>query len=329
MKRREFIALLGSLAAILPRTSFAQARDEKRRRVGLLEYSRADPERMRLWDIFRQRLRELGYVESDNIAFVQLWADGNADRLSALAAELIEMKVDIITTAGTPSAQAAMQATTTIPIVMATGDDPVGVGIVSSLSRPTGNITGVVTLVSALAPKRLELLQELVPHLTRIATLVDLGNASSTLAQHETEPAAKALGISLQSLGVHKPDELDDAFKSMHERQVDALIIQPSAMFFGERIRLAEMTAKYRIPAMLSERAYAEAGCLITYGTNFAGNFRRAAEYVDKIFKGAKPADLPVEQPTKFELVINLKTAKTLGLDVPLQLQQRADEVIE
>ena len=167
MKRREFIALLGSLAAILPRTSFAQARDEKRRRVGLLEYSRADPERMRLWDIFRQRLRELGYVESDNIAFVQLWADGNADRLSALAAELIQMKVDIITTAGTPSAQAAMQATTTIPIVMATGDDPVGVGIVSSLSRPTGNITGVVTLVSALAPKRLELLQELVsstPH---------------------------------------------------------------------------------------------------------------------------------------------------------------------
>src|SRR6516225_8228979 len=283
MKRREFIALLGSLAAILPRTSFAQARDEKRRRVGLLEYSRADPERMRLWDIFRQRLRELGYVESDNIAFVQLWADGNADRLSALAAELIQMKVDIITTAGTPSAQAAMQATTTIPIVMATGDDPVGVGIVSSLSRPTGNISGVVTLVSALAPKRLELLQELVPHLTRIASLVDLGNASSVLAEHETEPAAKALGISLQVVNVHGPKELESAFRSMREPRVDALVIQVSAMFFGERSRLADLAAKEGIPTIVSERAYAEAGCLITYGAGFADTFRRAAEYVDKI----------------------------------------------
>ena len=211
---------------------------------------------------------------------------------------------------------------------MATGNDPMDVGI-PSLSHPTGNITGVVTLVSEVAPKRLELLRELVPNAARIASLVDLSIPPSVHAEHDTEEAAKTLGISLQTLSVRKPDELDDAFKAMHERQVDALIIQASAMFFGERSRLAEMAAKYRIPTMGSERAFAKAGCLITYGTDFADNFRRAAEYVDKILKGAKPADLPVEQPTKFELVINLKTAKTLGLDVPLQLQQRADEVIE
>ena len=327
MKRREFIALLGSSAAILPRTSFAQTRD-KRRRVGLLEYSRTDLERMRLWDIFRKRLRELGYVESDTIAFEQRWADGRSELLPALATELVKLNVDVIATAGTPSAQAAVHATSTIPIVMATGNDPMDVGI-PSLSHPTGNITGVVTLVSEVAPKRLGLLRELVPNAARIASLVDLSIPPSVHAEHDTEEAAKTLGISLQTLSVRKPDELDDAFKAMHERQVDALIIQASAMFFGERSRLAETAAKYRIPTMGSERAFAKAGCLITYGTDFADNFRRAAEYVDKILKGAKPADLPVEQPTKFELVINLKTAKTLGLDVPLQLQQRADEVIE
>jgi len=327
MKRREFIALLGSSAAILPRTSFAQTRD-KRRRVGLLEYSRPDLERMRLWDIFRKRLRELGYVESDTIAFEQRWADGRSELLPALATELVKLNVDVIATAGTPSAQAAVHATSTIPIVMATGNDPMDVGI-PSLSHPTGNITGVVTLVSEVAPKRLGLLRELVPNAARIASLVDLSIPPSVHAEHDTEEAAKTLGISLQTLSVRKPDELDDAFKAMHERQVDALIIQASAMFFGERSRLAETAAKYRIPTMGSERAFAKAGCLITYGTDFADNFRRAAEYVDKILKGAKPADLPVEQPTKFELMINLKTAKTLGLDVPLQLQQRADEVIE
>src|SRR6516162_8446861 len=167
MRRREFIALLGSLAAILPRTSFAQSRDEKRRRVGLLEYSRADLERVRLWDIFRQRLRELGYVEGDNIAFEQRWADGRSERLPALATELVKLNVDVIATAGTPSAQAALHATSTIPIVMATGNDPMDVGILS-LSHPTGNITGIFTLVSEAAPKRLELLRELVPSADRI-----------------------------------------------------------------------------------------------------------------------------------------------------------------
>jgi putative tryptophan/tyrosine transport system substrate-binding protein len=327
MRRREFIALIGISAATLPGTTFGQGPD-KRRLVGLLEYSRPDLERVRLWDIFRRRLLGLGYVEGENITFEQRWADGNAERLPALAAELVKLNIDVIATAGTPSAQAAVRATSTIPIVMATGDDPLDVGI-RSISRPTGNITGVFTQVSEAAPKRLELLRELVPQATRIASLVDLNNPSSLHSEHDTEAAAKTLGISLQVLSVHGPDELEGAFNSMLERGVDALIIQASAMFFGERSRLAELAAKRRIPTMVSERAFANAGCLISYGTNFADNFRRAAEYVDKILKGAKPADLPVEQPTKFELVINFKTAKALGVDVPLQFQQRADEVIE
>jgi putative ABC transport system substrate-binding protein len=327
MRRREFIALLGSMAAILPRTSFAQASD-KRRRVGLLDYSRADVERVRLWDIFRARLRELGYIEGDNVVFEQRWADGDSGRLPALAAEFVKLNVDVIATAGTPSAQAAIYATSTIPVVMATGTDPMDVGI-PSLSHPTGNITGVLTMVSEVAPKRLELLRELVPNARHIASLVDLSNPSSVHSEHDTEKAAKTLGISLQVVSVRKPDDLGGAFNAMLEGQVDALIIEASAMFFGERSRLAEMAAKHRIPTMVSERAFVQAGCLVTYGTDFAVNFRRAAEYVDKILRGAKPADLPVEQPTKFELVINLRTAKMLGLDVPMQLQQRADDVIE
>jgi putative ABC transport system substrate-binding protein len=270
---------------------------------------------VRLWDIFRQRLRDLGYVEGDNIAFEQRWADGSSERLPALATELVKLNVDVIATAGTPSAQAAVYATSKIPIVMATGNDPMDVGI-PSLSHPTGNITGVLTLVAEAAPKRLELLRELLPNAARIASLVDLSNPSSVQAEQDTEEAAKTLGISLQVVNVRKPDELDGAFNAMLERQVDALIIQASAMFFGERSRLGELAAKYRIPTMVSERSFAKAGCLMTYGVDFAVNFRRAAEYVDKILKGAKPADLPVEQPTKFELVINRKTAKALGLDV-------------
>jgi putative tryptophan/tyrosine transport system substrate-binding protein len=327
MKRREFIALLGSSTVILPRTAFAQV-PGKRKRVGLLEYSRQDIERVRFWEILRRRLHELGHVEGDNIAFEQRWADGNAKRLPALAAELVKLNVDVIVTAGTPSAQAAIHATSMIPIVMATGNDPADVGI-HSLSRPTGNITGVVTLVSEVAPKRLGLLRELVPQATRIASLVDLGNPSSVQAEHDTEMAAKALGIPLQVLSVHNPDELEAVFDAMRERRIDALIIEASAMFFGERSRIAEIAAKHRIPTMVTERSFVEAGCLMTYGANLADNFHRAAEYVDKILKGTKPADLPVEQPTKFDLAINLKTAKALGLDVPPSLLARADEVIE
>ena len=311
------------------RSIFARAQTSaKRWRVGLLDYSRPEPDRVRLWDAFRQRLRELGYAEGDNITFEPRWADGKVDRLAALAKELVQLKVDVLATGGTPAAQAAKGATNTIPIVMATGN-PVGLGLVASLSRPGGNVTGVATLTSELSAKQVELLREMIPHASRVAILVDANNPGSMLSEHETERGAQALGISLQVLSARAPQEFDSAFKSMLQPRVAALIIQGSAMFFGERTRLADLALKHGIPTVVTERAYAEAGCLMSYGTDFADNFRRAAEYVDKILKGAKPADLPIQQPTKFELVINLKTAKALGLTIPPSLLLRADEVIQ
>ncbi len=328
MKRRDFINLLGSTALAWPLASRAQS-SAKRWRIGMLEYSRPDVERVRLWGVFRQRLRELGYVEGDNITFESRWADGRADRLPTLAAELVKSKVDVIATGGAPSAEAAKRATNTIPIVMATGSDPVALGLVSSLSRPGGNVTGVATLVSELAPKRLQLLREMIPQVSRVATLVDPVAWGSTLSERETERTAPAFGMSLHVLTARGPEEFDNAFKAMLQAHVAALIIQPSGMFFGERIRLGDLAMKHGIPTLASERAYAEAGCLMSYGPDFTDTFQRAAEYVEKILKGAKPADLPVEQPTKFELVINLKTGKTLGLTIPQSLLLRADEVIQ
>jgi putative tryptophan/tyrosine transport system substrate-binding protein len=328
MRRRDFINLLGCAASAWPFASRAQ-RSGKRWIIGLLDQSRPEAGRVRLWDAFRLRLRELGYVESDNITFEPRWADGRADRLPGLAAELVKLKVDVIAAASNPAAQAAKRATSTIPIVMATASEAVGAGIITSLSRPGGNVTGVVTLVSELAPKRLELLREMIPQLSRVATLVDAGNSASTLSERETELAAQALGISLQVLSVRGPEEFDSVFELMLRPRVAALIIQPSALFFGERSRLASLAKKHGIPTMDEEKAYTEAGGLISYGPDFADNFRRAAEYVDKILKGAKPAGLPVQQPTKFELVVNLKTAKALGIIIPQSLLLRADEVIQ
>ena len=327
MRRRDLIALFGGAAA-WPLAAHAQTGD-KRRRVGLLDYSGRDVERVRLWDVFRKRAHELGYVEGESIVFEERWADGKADRLAALAAELVSRQPEAIVTSGTPSAQAALRATGTIPIVMATGNDPMEAGLSTSLARPSGNVTGVVTLVSELAPKRVELLREMLPHASRIASLIDTNNPSSERAERDTETTAKALGLALQALRVRGPDEVEAAFQAMLQPRVDALIVQVSALFFGERLRIADLALKHGLATVGSEISYAEAGCLATYGANFASTFRRAAEYLDKILKGAKPADLPVEQPTKFELVINLKTAKALGLDVPHSLMLRADEVIE
>ena len=327
LKRRKFIALLAGSGTVWPGTSFGQALDG-RKRIGLLDYSGPDVERARLWDIFRQRLNELGYTEGANIAFVQRWAYGSPAQLQTLAAELVDLKVDVITTAASPSAQAAMRATSTVPIVMATGNDPVDFGI-SSISRPGGNVTGIVTLSAELAPKRLEILRELIPQLTRVASLVDLSNSTSVQSERKTEATAKALGISLKTVGVHSPKELEDAFRSIREERVDALIVEVSGMFFGERNRIAELSGKEKMPTMGSQRAYADAGCLITYGASFADTFRQAAEYVDKVLRGTKPSELPIQQPTKFELVINLKVARALGLTVPSILLASADEVIE
>ena len=328
MRRRDLILLLGGAPIAWPLFARAQS-SAKRWRVGLLDYGRAEAYRVRLWGVFRQRLRELGYVEGDNITFVPRWADGRADRLPALAAELIKLEVDVITTASTPAAEAAKRATNTIPIVMATASDPVGLGLVASLSRPGGNVTGKVTQIGEAAPKRLDILRVLIPHVSRVAILADPNNIAAVIVEHETERAAKSIGISVQVLSARGPEEFDSAFMAMLRPRVDALIILPSAMFAGERGGLADLAMKHGIPTMSGERAYAEAGCLMSFGTDFADNFRHAAEYVDKILKGAKPADLPIQQPTKFELVINLKTAKTLGLTIPQALLLRADEVIQ
>jgi putative ABC transport system substrate-binding protein len=212
---------------------------------------------------------------------------------------------------------------------MAVASDPVAAGLSASLAHPSGNVTGVVNLTSELAPKRVELLREILPDVSRIASLTDPNNQTSEDAERDVETAAQSLGIPLQVVRLRGSEEFENAFRSLLEPRVGALIIQPSALFFGERRRLGELALKYRIPTLAGEIAYAEAGCLATYGANFARNFRRAAEYLDKLLKGAKPGDLPIEQPTEIQLVINLKTARALGLTIPRSILARADEVIE
>jgi putative ABC transport system substrate-binding protein len=276
----------------------------------------------------RQRLRELGYLEGQNIAFESRFADGKADRLPGLAAELVALKVDVIVTSGTPASLAAKQATRTIPIVMAQLADPVGAGLVASLGRPGGNVTGLTTQDADLSGKRLEMLLQVVPKVSRFAVLIDETSPGSMLIARGTQVAAQSLGVQLQSLGVRGPEELDRAFSAMKEARAGALIVESSSLLFTSRTRLADLALKNRLPTMFAQKEYAEAGGLMAYSADFSDLFRRTATFVDKILKGAKPADLPVEQPTKFELVINLKTAKALGLTIPPSLLGRADEII-
>jgi putative ABC transport system substrate-binding protein len=277
----------------------------------------------------RQRLRELGYLEGHNIAFESRFGEGKPDRLPGLAAELVGLKVDVIVTSGTPASLAAKQATRTIPIVMAQLADPVGAGLVASLGRPGGNVTGLTTQDANLSGKRLEMLREVVPKVSRFAVLIDETSPGSMLIARGTQVAAQSLGVQLQSLGVRGPGELDRAFSAMKEARAGALIVESSSLLFTSRTRLADLALKNRLPTVFAQREYAEAGGLMAYSADFSDLFRRTATFVDKILKGAKPADLPVEQPTKFDFVINLKTAKALGLTIPPSLLQRADQVIE
>ena len=237
-------------------------------------------------------------------------------------------KVQAIVTAGTEATPAARQATATIPIVMATGADPVGLGFVASLARPGGNVTGVTTLSAELSPKRLELAQQLVPGAARLAILGDAGREVTAIQFRETEAAARALGVRLHTVTVRGRAELAEAFSAIARERPASLLVVGSPMFFGERRYLAELSVKHRLPTLYSSREYAEAGGLISYGVSLAESFGRAAVYVDKILKGAKPGDLPIEQPTKFHLVVNLRTAKALGVTVPPSLLSRADETI-
>jgi putative ABC transport system substrate-binding protein len=282
-------------------------------------------------ETFRQGLRDLGYVEGRNLVIEYRDAEGKSERLPALAAELVALKVDVILALGTLQALAAKQATRTLPIVFASGD-PVGGGLVTSLARPGGNLTGLSALNTDLVGKGLELLMQTVPGVSRVAALWQPGGLGERMEKDilkEADVAARALGVRLQFVEARGPADFDRAFSEMTRVRAGALDVLPCSMFIAERRRLVDLAAKNRLPAVYPWRDGVDAGGLMSYGANNADLFRRASTYVDKILKGAKPADLPVEQPTKFELVINLKTAKALGLTIPPSVLGRADEIIQ
>jgi ABC-type uncharacterized transport system substrate-binding protein len=300
-------------------------------RVGYLALGspHSDPLRQRQLEAFRQGLRELGYVEGQNIAIESRWAELKHDRLPALAADLVRSKVDVIVVVSGAATQATQQATRTIPIVMSLVNDPVGSGLVASLARPGGNVTGLTVMTPDLAGKQFQLLKEVVPKVSRVAFLTNPDNPASARFVREAEAAARALGVRLQTLEARDPQEIDSAFTAMTRERAGALLILPDGVFLSQRRQIAELAVKRRLPTVFHATEYAEAGGLVVYGANFLDLQRRAATYVDKILKGAKPADLPVEQPTKYDFVINLKTAKALGLTIPQTLLQRADQVID
>ena len=283
-----------------------------------------------LREAFRNGLRELGYVEGQNIVIEFRNAEGRVERLPDLAAELVRLKVDAIVAAPNAAIEAVRRATRTIPIVMAASEDPVGSGFVFSLARPGGNITGVTGMAPELSGKRLELLKEVVPKLSQVAILWDPDGPASAVQLRESEVAARALGVELQSLSLRGPSpDFESAFRAATTARAGALITVNSPLTIGHRIRIIELAAKSHLPALYGFREFVEAGGLMAYGASLPDTHPRAALYVDRILKGAKPADLPVEQPTKFELVINMKTAKALGLSIPPSLLGRADQVIE
>ena len=279
-------------------------------------------------EAFRQGLRGLGYVEGQNIALEERWAEGRLDRLPSAAAELVRLNVDAIVTASTPAVQAAQQATRTIPIVMTLVSDPVESGLIASLARPAGNVTGLSLMHPEISGKRLQLLKEIIPKVSRVAVLGNPSDPSNPPLLRETKGAARALGVQLQLVEVRGPTEFDGAFSVMTRARAGALVVLPSAIFQNERRRIVDLAAKSRLPAVYAWREAVDAGGLMSYGASVLDIFRRAAVYVDKILKGAKPADLPVEQPTRFELVINMKTAKALGLTIPQSVLISADQVI-
>ncbi len=302
----------------------------KAHRIGFLSPSSPpDPRTQRFFEAFRQGLRELGYVEGQNIAIESRWAEGKYDRLPGLAAELVRLKVDLIVTSAVPAIQAAKEATRTIPIVMAVVVDPVRTGFVANLARPEGNLTGLSTMAPELVGKQLEMLKEIVPRVSRVGLLWNPANAGNAPQLREGEVAARALGVRLQPLEARDSKEIDSAFAAMTRGRAGAVIVLVDVVLIDHRTRIADLAAKRRLPAVYGLREHAEAGGLMAYGPNIADMFRRAATYVDKILKGAKPADLPVEQPTRFELVINMKAAKALGITIPQSILIRADQVIQ
>jgi ABC-type uncharacterized transport system substrate-binding protein len=275
---------------------------------------------------FVQRLRELGWIEGRTIAIEYRWAEGRDERFAEIATEFVRRKVDVIVTPGT-ALLAAKQATSVIPIVFAVANDPVGSGFVASLARPGGNVTGLSLQSTDLAGKRLELLREIVPGVRGLAIIAHVGNPGAVLEMAEVQAAARALGLEVVTLEIRRAEDIAPAFEALNGR-VDALYIETDALIFTHRIRINTLALAARLPTMHSVRAYVEAGGLMSYGPNYPDMFRRAAGYVDRILKGTTPGELPIQAPTKYELVINLKTARTLGLEVPPMVLARADEVI-
>jgi putative ABC transport system substrate-binding protein len=326
MRRRELITVI-SVAVAWPLAGHSQ-QPARIPRIGILSDETASLSAI-AFQPFAQGLHDLGYLQGETIAFDRRYAEGKNENLASLAAELVHLEPDVIFAVGTPAARAAKLATQTIPIVFTRTGDPVGLGLVTSLARPGGNLTGVSIVSIETAAKRLELLTTAVPNAKRVGILLDPRFPASAPELKETEDAARSLVLELVPADVKGPDDFEPAVQSILERRSDAVIVGTSLVFSGYWRRMADLTFKTGLPAMFYRREFVEAGGLMSFGTNYPAMYRRAAAYVDKILKGAKPADLPVEQPTKFEFVINLKTAKSLGLTIPALLLGRADEVIE
>jgi putative ABC transport system substrate-binding protein len=300
-------------------------------RIGYLSTGSASGTYTRPLEAFRQGLRELGWHEGGNVLIEYRYAEGRADRLPALAHELVKLNVDVIVASPTPAALAARNATPTIPIVAMSLTEPVAVGLVASLARPGGNVTGLTYGVDTeIFGKQLQLLKEVIPNVRRVAVLANpSGSPASPLVMEAVKKAARSLDLPLQILEVREPDDFDAAFAAMVKERAGALLLTGDPMFFVHRLRLADLAMKNRLPSMSTQWQWVEAGGLLSYAPSFPDQWRRAATYVDKILRGAKPADIPIEQPAKFELVINLRTAKTLGISLPQSMLQRADEVIQ
>jgi putative ABC transport system substrate-binding protein len=317
-----------ALALLLSSASTEAQHSGKTWRVGFIGAETADTNHHFL-DAFRGGMRTLGYVEGQNLVLDYRSADGHPERFPQLAAELLRLNIDLIVTRGTPAVLAAKNATGTIPLVMAASGEPVGVGLVAGLARPGGNVTGLSALTSELISKRIELMRETVAGIRQIAFLQNLGNPIAASQWEELKMTAQSLGLQVQLLDVRKPEDIVRAFDTAIAERTDAILVGNDTVTLANRRQVVELAAKHRLPAMYHARAFVDAGGLMTYGVSYPDLYRRAATFVDKIFKGAKPADLPVEQPTRFELVINLKTAKALGLKIPESFLMRADEVIE
>jgi ABC-type uncharacterized transport system substrate-binding protein len=325
MRRREFIGLLGGAAAAWP----IAARAQQSGKLPTIGFLGATPsiESQRV-AAFVQRLRELAWIDGRNLAIEYRWAEGRSERAAEIAAEFVQRKVDVIVTVATPATLATKQATAVIPIVFAAVSDPVGTGLVASLARPGGNVTGLANQISDTGGKKLEFLREVVPGLRRLAIMANVGNPASVLEMGEAHATARTLGLEVTTSEIRRADDIAPAFEALKDR-ADALYLCPDPLMNTNRTRINILAVGVRLPTMHGNREYVEAGGLMSYGANLPDQFRRAAEFVDKILRGAKPADIPVEQPTKFDLIINLTTAKALGLKIPEALLLRADEVIE